>query len=110
MKVIVKKLNGIIDSAFVKNNNELSFSLFINTVERRVSHDSVTSGHEIVDNEPGSYQITYLYYLNDGDEFDEVTFESENDAEINMMREYLAFEMHCKDQVWFLYVNEKVYK
>lgn len=106
MKVVVNNPNNIVSDAFLGENNDLSFSLFINTVERGVYPDSESSSGGWKDK---CSEISLCYYPEeDNCTMDTVTiiFDKENERKYFWQR----FSLMCKDQLWLLFVNEKVYK
>jgi len=95
LKLIVENPNSIVTDAFIKSS-ELSFSLFINTVEKWVMFDSYICG---------PMEITWNY---DKDEqSDTVTLIAETEHEKEILNR-MHFTQHCKDQLWILLPDDKV--
>lgn len=105
MKINISNENGIIENAFVEMS-ELSLSLFINSVEKYATLASIMSGHI----EEGIEENTYEFWGDEeGTKIDKVTITSENEKEAEFLR-FLAFELHTKGQLWFMYCDPKVYE
>lgn len=96
MKLIVKNPNNIVQNAFV-TQNEYSFSLIINTVDRWIEYNS---------NWPEDNKLTYFY--EDNGEFDEITLEAENESDITILARF-KFYLHDKNQLHILMPASKVY-
>ena len=103
MKVTISNPNNIVDAAFVDTSkNESSFSVYINTVERRIYPDYVIGGM-------GKIEYEFYVDVEDGDNMnhDVVTINAETEEEERVL-ERLSFECHNKDQLWYMFPIESV--
>lgn len=110
MKVEVKNPNGIVVSAHVHVPTRLATSLLINTTERWVRPDSrggTRGGGEMDQDEFAFWPADWETRGDDWQE-DVVTLIAENDEDCSVLRR-LAFELHDKDQLWFMYCDDSVY-
>ena len=117
MKVDVKNPNGIITNAFIVVPSKLATCLFINSAskfnsEKWVRSDGVCSGPNDDRMEEIEYEFYMLGILDDDfvpeTDMDTVTITAENEAE-NKVLMRLAFELHTKGQLWYMYCDESVY-
>lgn len=103
MKLEVINSNGIVESAFIKEN-DLSFSLFINTKRRWIDIDSTTSG--------GGF-IEFWFYKEDSFldsdvmEVDIVKLIAETESDKETLHR-LRFKLHEKDQILILFPNKEL--
>ena len=102
MKIIVTNPNKIVSSAFIDNETELSFSVFINTTERWVQPDCCQSADDYL----------VFEFMNEecdrSELFDSVRLTAESEDDCKKLHR-LYFTLHDKDQLWYLFLKEEVY-
>jgi len=98
MKLEIQNKNGVVDEAWTYEN-DLSFSLYINTNKRWIRPDS-----EMSDGKSRSW----IYHV-EGDEGlgDMVTLIAENERDIEQL-ERVPFQLQCKEQLWIMLPHESV--
>ena len=107
MKIEIVNPNNIVSSAFIANDTELSFSVFINTTERWVQPYGITFGNSDI-----TFEFADSEGFDDGGlrdlPADTVTVFAESDEECNELKR-LYFTLHDKDQLWYLFPKAEVY-
>lgn len=98
MKIEISNNNRIVSSTFYEQN-DLSFSIFINTVERWITPDFIESSKGEL--------IFYFDSLVDEEDYDFVSFIAENEREIEMLNRS-RYLLHEKDQLCYLLPSESV--
>jgi len=99
MKIKTQNKNGIVDNAFMRYGKQ-SFSLFINTTHRNV---------EPCYRHSEKNKMEFVFYCEGGETFDSVAIIAENEKD-NEILNYLVFNLHCKDQLWFLFLHDEIYE
>ena len=97
MKLTVTNPNNIVQNALIKQNN-LSFSLIINTRDKWVDYDNVMSS---------SLEVRFTYFK--GNLQDSVSLIAETDDDQKILRR-VRFNLHDTDQLWILFPKDEVYK
>ena len=108
MKIKINNPNKIVHSAFFQESKSKdSFSVFINTYEKRVWFDSVMSGN---------FEIVWYYHVEDDGEFeyppegyDTVHLIAETQEE-NLILGRFRFMLMDKDQLWILFPKDTVWE
>lgn len=108
MKIKINNPNKIVHSAYFQEaKSKDSFSVFINTYEKRVWFDSVMSGN---------FEIVWYYHVedNDGLEWDSegsdtVHLIAETQEE-NLILSRFRFMLMDKDQLWILFPKDAVWE
>lgn len=100
MKIQIKNNNGIIVDAYTESINDLSMSLIINTSKRYAFPDS----HSCSKGEYG-----FEFFNDDDSDFDQVLLLAETEKEEKELSR-LVFELHSKQQLWFLFLDKSVYQ
>lgn len=100
MKVQVLNPNNIVQNAFIKQT-DLSFSLFINTVDKWRRYESHSSGYDTHISDHPSQAWHY--------ESDTVIIIAETDHDSEIFGR-IPFELHDTDQLWILFPKQVVYK
>ena len=112
MKLEVKNPNNIVRDAFIDVPTPLATSLFINTAEQCVRPNAtggLRGGDTMDEEEFQFYPEGWETKKKIGDwEYDSVTLTAETKDECQVLRR-LAFELHSKRQLWFMYCDESVY-
>jgi len=98
MKININDKNGVIDSAFIDEAG-LSFGVFINTKYKGVKPYCTSSGE-------GRY-TWYFHSDNESCLEDIVTLSAETEEDNNIL-DRLVFELHNKNQLWFLFLDNSV--
>jgi hypothetical protein len=107
MKLIVNNPHGIVTSAFFKEA-ELSFSLYINTKERKRYPDCY--GSNCHGGKSNSFELTYFKNPDDNSiDSDEVILIAESEKD-EMFLSCLHFELMSKDQLWIIFLPSEVYE
>jgi hypothetical protein len=98
MILTIDNPNDIVSSAFTRQN-DLSFSLFINTLHKWVEFNYYESS---------TTTLTWAFHHQENSIADKVMLIAESDIDKGIISR-VQFLLHCKDQLWILLPAQNVY-
>jgi len=105
MQIEINNKNSIITDAFFERT-ELSLSLFINTKKAKIDPDYISSGTC----PGGEWEEKYYFYVTpESTKYDSVSLIAETPEETEVLK-YISFNSCTKNQQWYLYCANEVWK